>query len=98
MTTLPETEIAQHIWRCKYRYRQGSRIHDQTIADTWRRVARALASVETREPDLWEQRFHSILEGFQFIPAGRILAGAGTSNDVTLFNCFVMGRRKFLKA
>lgn len=92
MTKRPETEIAQQIWSHKYRYRQGERIHDQTIEDTWRRVARALASVETREPDLWEQRFYSVLEGFQFIPAGRILAGAGTSNDVTLFNCFVMGR------
>ena len=27
-----------------------------------------------------------------FLPAGRILAGAGTGRDVTLFNCFVMGR------
>ena len=29
---------------------------------------------------------------FAFLPAGRILAGAGTGRDVTLFNCFVMGR------
>ena len=28
---------------------------------------------------------------FQFLPAGRILAGAGTGRSVTLFNCFVMG-------
>src|SRR4029450_4666256 len=27
-----------------------------------------------------------------FLPAGRILAGAGTGRAVTLFNCFVMGR------
>lgn len=85
-------DIARHIWQTKYRYCQGERVHDQTIPDTWHRVARALASVETREADLWEQRFRSILEDFQFIPAGRILAGAGTSNDVTLFNCFVMGQ------
>ena len=26
------------------------------------------------------------------MPAGRILAGAGTERHVTLFNCFVMGR------
>jgi ribonucleoside-diphosphate reductase alpha chain len=31
------------------------------------------------------------LTGFKFIPAGRILAGAGTGRVVTLFNCFVMG-------
>ncbi len=28
---------------------------------------------------------------FAFLPAGRILAGAGTDAGVTLFNCFVMG-------
>jgi ribonucleoside-diphosphate reductase alpha chain len=33
-----------------------------------------------------------MLEGFRFLPAGRILAGAGTGRTVTLFNCFVMGR------
>ncbi len=27
-----------------------------------------------------------------FLPAGRILAGAGSGRSVTLFNCFVMGR------
>ena len=29
---------------------------------------------------------------FAFLPAGRILAGAGAGRSVTLFNCFVMGR------
>ncbi len=29
--------------------------------------------------------------GHRFLPAGRILAGAGTDRNVTLFNCFVMG-------
>ena len=29
---------------------------------------------------------------FAFLPAGRILAGAGAERSVTLFNCFVMGR------
>ncbi len=29
---------------------------------------------------------------FGFLPAGRILAGAGTGRDVTLFNCFVLGK------
>ena len=63
---------------------------DKTIADTWARVARALAAPED-DPAPWEARFAAALDGFQFIPAGRILAGAGTERDVTLFNCFVMG-------
>ena len=63
---------------------------DLTIEDTWRRVARALAAGET-EPARWEQPFYEALRDFRFLPAGRILAGAGTDRRVTLFNCFVMG-------
>jgi ribonucleoside-diphosphate reductase alpha chain len=53
-------------------------------------VATSLASVE-KEPELWAKRFYEALDGFKFIPAGRIVAGAGTARHVTLFNCFVMG-------
>jgi len=31
------------------------------------------------------------MQDFRFLPAGRILSGAGTDRRVTLFNCFVMG-------
>ena len=37
------------------------------------------------------KNFHGILSDYRFLPAGRILAGAGTARTVTLFNCFVMG-------
>ncbi len=85
------TGISRHVWDSKYRYRDGGLIHDRTVDDTWRRVARALAVQEGDAAPLWEQRFHAILEDFRFLPGGRILAGAGTGRDVTLFNCFVMG-------
>jgi ribonucleoside-diphosphate reductase alpha chain len=49
-----------------------------------------LAEVEA-EPAKWEAEFYAALEGFRFLPAGRITAGAGTGRAVTLFNCFVMG-------
>ena len=32
-----------------------------------------------------------MLQSFRFLPAGRILASAGTDYGATLFNCFVMG-------
>jgi len=83
-------DIARHIWNTKYRWRDGDAIHDHTIGDTWRRVARALAAVE-RDPATWERRFYDILRDFTFLPGGRIQAGAGTGRRVTLFNCFVMG-------
>ena len=83
--------IAEQIWDMKYRLKDAeSKPVDLSIEDSWRRVARDLASVE-KNPDHWEDRFYTALEDFKFLPAGRILAGAGTGRSVTLFNCFVMG-------
>lgn len=83
--------IAEQIWDMKYRLKAGDGTPvDATVEDSWRRVARALASVEA-DPAVWEERFYAALEDFRFLPAGRILAGAGTGRHVTLFNCFVMG-------
>jgi len=85
-------EISRHIWDSKYRWREPGEVRDQTIDASWRRVAHALASVESADARAgWERQFYSILEDFRFLPGGRILAGAGTGHRVTLFNCFVMG-------
>ncbi len=83
--------IAEQIWDMKYRLKKadGTPI-DQTVEDTWRRIARATAANE-KDAAFWEERFYSALEDFKFLPAGRITAGAGTERNVTLFNCFVMG-------
>jgi ribonucleoside-diphosphate reductase alpha chain len=83
--------IAEQVWDMKYRLKEadGTAI-DRTVEDSWRRIARALAAVE-KDSDTWEERFYGALEDFQFLPAGRITAGAGTARKVTLFNCFVMG-------
>ncbi len=83
--------IAEAIWDMKYRFKEadGTPI-DGTVEDSWRRIARALAEVET-DSALWEGKFYKALEGFKYLPAGRITAGAGTARNVTLFNCFVMG-------
>ena len=85
------TPIATFIWEQKYRLRQtdGTPV-DREIADTWRRVANALAQPEA-DPALWADRFMAAMTDFRFIPAGRIVAGAGSGRRVTLFNCFVMG-------
>ena len=84
--------ISSRIWDMKYRLKaaDGTPV-DGTIEDSWRRVAGALAAVEA-EPQRWEPVFYRALDGFRFLPAGRILAGAGAERQVTLFNCFVMGR------
>ena len=87
-----DTDIARHIWQTKYRYVDGDRVVDDTIEATWDRVAAALAAVEQHRADTWRRRFRAALDGFAFLPGGRILCGAGTHRQVTLFNCFVMGR------
>ena len=90
MTTTP---IAHTIWDMKYRLKgaDGSPI-DATVEATWRRVAQALAAVEPEDQRATrEAQFMTALTDYRFLPGGRILAGAGTGRDVTLFNCFVMG-------
>ncbi len=83
--------ISASIWDMKYRFKaaDGTAI-DAEVEDSWRRVAKALAAVE-KDPAAWEDKFYAALEDFKFLPAGRILAGAGTERSVTMFNCFVMG-------
>ncbi|MDG1937088.1 MAG: adenosylcobalamin-dependent ribonucleoside-diphosphate reductase [Paracoccaceae bacterium] len=83
--------IAEQIWDMKYRLKEADgTVIDETVEHTWRRIAKDLASVE-KAPTKWEQKFYNALEGFKFLPAGRITAGAGAKRKVTLFNCFVMG-------
>jgi len=69
-------------------------LEDATIDGTFKRVACAAASVEKggkKKRAKWADKFHAAMADFGFLPAGRILAGAGTDRHVTLFNCFVMG-------
>ena len=83
--------ISEQIWDMKYRLKDADGTPlDHTVEDSWRRVAKALAAVENTPAD-WEPVFYEALSDFKFLPAGRILAGAGTDRSVTLFNCFVMG-------
>lgn len=87
-----DAPIAEEIWTAKYRFVPPSGEGDDSFGATARRVAAAVAAAE--KPELraqWQARFEEALSDFRFIPAGRILAGAGTERAVTLFNCFVMG-------
>ena len=83
--------ISQQIWDMKYRLKGPDGVAlDRTIEDSWRRIATALAEPE-HDRGLWTERFYEAMEGFKFLPAGRVVAGAGSGRNVTLFNCFVMG-------
>jgi ribonucleoside-diphosphate reductase alpha chain len=87
------SDISRQIWDMKYRLKapDGTPV-DAEIADTWARVALAAAQAEQpAQRRTWALDFAQALAGHRFLPAGRILAGAGTGRAVTLFNCFVMG-------
>ena len=57
-----------------------------------KRNATGLSSVEKDEATRTEsfERFYKELVSLNFIPAGRVLYGAGADTDVTYFNCYVM--------
>src|SRR5438094_4042313 len=55
------------------------------------RVARGVAAAESdalREE--WTAKFRWLMEGWKFVPAGRILAAAGSNQALTLYNCYVV--------
>jgi ribonucleoside-diphosphate reductase alpha chain len=86
--------ISHRIWNMKYRLRAGDGAPiDRELADTWERVGKAIAAAEPKaERGRWAKAFTDPMADLAFLPAGRILAGAGSGRGVTLFNCFVMGQ------
>lgn len=65
---------------------------EKTPEEMWDRLAAAMASVE-KTPELqeeWTGKFRSILDDWKLVPGGRIAAGAGASEELTLFNCYVI--------
>ncbi len=86
-----KTPVSRFVWETKYCYRDGKVFHDRCLDDTWRRVSLAVAGIEPVDREKWQSRFYEALSSGRFLPGGRILAGAGTRKQVTLFNCFAMG-------
>ena len=82
-------DFSKSIWSTTYKFKT-----DNNIEDTWRRVARYIASVEVSEKRReWEEKFYSVLQNFKLVPGGRILANAGTDyKNTSLINCFTSPR------
>ncbi|MBX2886544.1 MAG: adenosylcobalamin-dependent ribonucleoside-diphosphate reductase [Granulosicoccus sp.] len=96
LASLPLQETSLDIWDKKYRLKtkDGSNV-DQTIKDTYQRVARALAEVERTDEDreIWYHEFLWALEQGA-IPAGRITSNAGALEHkpaTSTINCTVSG-------
>jgi ribonucleoside-diphosphate reductase alpha chain len=56
------------------------------------RIARHIASVEQtpEKQQQWEQNFRSLMDDWRYVPAGRIFTGAGTGQNLTFYNCYVL--------
>lgn len=65
---------------------------EKTPEQLWDRLAAAMASVETttEKQKEWKDKFRYILDDWRLVPGGRIAAGAGASDELTLFNCYVI--------
>lgn len=79
MNNAAESALSRFVWNTRYRERDAP-VPEAGIDDTWRRVATAAASVE-QDAAFWRGRFFDALRNFRFLPAGRILAGAGILAD-----------------
>ena len=61
------------------------------VEDMMERVARGAAQVEKEEVrESWQANFRWLLEGWKFVPGGRILSACGTDQKLTFYNCFVV--------
>jgi ribonucleotide reductase alpha subunit len=90
--TVFQDSFSEEVWRTTYKD-----FSDESIDNTLRRVAKALASVE-KTPELqkeWEEKFYDLLSQFKGTTGGRIMSNAGTEwSGTTLMNCFVGPRGK----
>lgn len=88
-----EDTFSEEVWRTTYKDHK-----DNDINDTLRRVARYIASAETKEylKEKWEEQFYNMLSEFKCTVGGRIYANAGTNwEGTTLHNCYVAPRDKY---
>ncbi len=85
----PEESTTGLIWRSLDVIEKPLELFYEQIA---KRNATGLASVEETEEKRieWFEKFYNELVSLNFIPAGRVLYGAGAETDVTFFNCYVM--------
>jgi len=83
-------ELRARVFTEKYAMKdKDGRVLEKSPIEMWHRVAREIASVEPEEKRReWEDKFYWMLEGFKFVPGGRIMFGAGQKRRATLTNCY----------
>lgn len=84
--------VRQKVFADRYSFKDSAgKALEQYPEQMFARVARAISRTEVPEKRaFWEKKFYDLMDGFKFVPGGRILSGAGTGAEVTYFNCFVI--------
>ena len=91
--TVFQDSFSKEIWETTYKDH-----NDITVDDTFKRIARAISSVEVTDElkQVWEDRFYELLSNFKCVPGGRIISNAGAEwTGTTLMNCFVGPRASY---
>lgn len=73
-------------WDRWFRWRDGDRLRDRTIDDTWWRVADALAAVDGAQARTWAARYVEAFSRWQLLPDERLLRMAGTDSGLRPFD------------
>lgn len=92
-STIELNDFQKEIWLNNYKAPS-----DNTIEDTFRRVANTIAAVEEDQQTrkLLQQNYYKLMSQWKFLPGGRITANAGTGREkATLYNCFVYNPQDF---
>ncbi|MFD0670765.1 LAGLIDADG family homing endonuclease [Cohnella sp. GCM10027633] len=65
---------------------------EKTPEEMWTRLAGAMSRVEStpEKQREWADKFRWVLDDWKLVPGGRIAAGADASDELTLFNCYVI--------
>lgn len=87
------TEIRKDVFLDRYSLKDVDGSSMETYPEQmWKRVAWGIAQEEKTEKlqKEWEDKFYEAMEDFKFVPAGRILTGAGSGYEVTFYNCYVI--------
>jgi len=81
--------VGRVVWEDRYALKdENGKIIEKDPTETFRRVAKAIASKE-EDSKRWEEKFYDIMVKGLFCPAGRVLAHSGTPYS-QLLNCFVL--------
>ncbi len=90
---LGNNDLARNIFEKKYYVKDlNNKLIEKTPEDVFTRLSSFIAAMEpdTKKADEWTEKFYDILYEGQFVPGGRVLAGAGDLYRLkTLANCFV---------